>query len=268
MTNDPETIAKLLETMIETQERSKREAHLADLTARISVLEKTTAKKDSLDKLENRLMRWMLGTAFRLSHRHTRRNRIGLQLLQHTIGQLTNPPPPFPLRASPTSFRSANPRHSCEGRNPQRKGGGASCPAFPNHGNHGSPTSPPSRPPTSFLRRQESTGQGQGRPPFPLRAPHVIPSGARNLPPSCNVRGLGGCFPAFLPCHLPAPIIPCEHRSASSRPLTQAKGTTPFPLRAHPCHSERSEESPPSRSVRGLGGCFLRIFSQLDAVAH
>ena len=44
MTNDPETIAKLLETMIETQERSKREAHLADLTARISVLEKTTAK--------------------------------------------------------------------------------------------------------------------------------------------------------------------------------------------------------------------------------
>ena len=55
----------------------------------------------------------------------------------------------------------ANPRHSCAGRNPQGKGGGASCPSFPNHGNHGSPTFP-LRKPTSFLRRQESTGQGLG----------------------------------------------------------------------------------------------------------
>ena len=59
------------------------------------------------------------------------------------------------------------PRHSCAGRNPKEKGkgkgGGASCPSFPNHGNHGSPTHLlPLRKTTSFLRRQESTGQGLG----------------------------------------------------------------------------------------------------------
>ncbi len=36
-----------------------------------------------------------------------------------------------------------------------------------------------------------------------------------------------------------------------------AKGAAPPfpPSHSHPCHSERSEESPPSWNVRGLGGC-------------
>ncbi len=32
-------------------------------------------------------------------------------------------------------------------------------------------------------------------------------------------------------------------------------GSKPPPFAFTPCHSERSEESPPSRSVRGIGGC-------------
>ena len=55
---------------------------------------------------------------------------------------------------------------------------------------------------------------------------YVIPSGARNLPPSRNVRGLGGCLPA---CRHTSPRIPRSHRSARSRPLTQAKGAYTIP---------------------------------------
>ena len=39
-----------------------------------------------------------------------------------------------------------------------------------------------------------------------------------------------------------APVIPTYSPVIPSAPLS---------FRAHPCHSERSEESPPSRSVRG-----------------
>ena len=63
MTNDPETIATAIN---KAQEQIRIADSITDLTTRVSVLEQTAAQKDSLDKLENRLMRWVLGTAFGL----------------------------------------------------------------------------------------------------------------------------------------------------------------------------------------------------------
>ena len=63
-----------------------------------------------------------------------------------------------------------------------------------------------------------------------------------------------------------APCIPCEHRFARSRPLTQAKGRVHSPILPHsrsPCHSERSEESPPFAERKGVKGdapsCVVRV---------
>ena len=130
---------------------------------------------------------------------------------------------------------------------------------------------------SSFRRKSESRAKGTY---ISASRTHVIPSTARNLPPSqsvsglgdaqChseaqrgisppslnlppswNVRGLGGCSAScWLPPHLP--VHP---------PLTSLRSFAP-PYASEggqgdaQCHSERSEESlPPSQSVRGLGGC-------------
>ena len=117
----------------------------------------------------------------------------------------------------------APPRHSCEGRNPQGKGGGASFPSFPNHGNHGSPTLPPSRPPTPSPENRNPKGKGGGAscPSFPNHGNHGSPT----LPPShhprhsCegrNPQGKGGASCPSFPNH-------GNHGSPTSPPFAKPR---------------------------------------------
>lgn len=66
MANEPDNIAAIAKAVSEAQQQTRTADSIADLTARVSVLEQTAAKEDRLDKLENRLMRWILATAFGL----------------------------------------------------------------------------------------------------------------------------------------------------------------------------------------------------------
>ena len=66
MASDPENIAAIVKAVNEAQQQTRTDDSIADLNARVSVLEKTAAREDRIDKLENRLMRWILGTAFGL----------------------------------------------------------------------------------------------------------------------------------------------------------------------------------------------------------
>ena len=126
--------------------------------------------------------------------------------------------------------------------------------------------------------------------PFPSHiSPLRLRKGVRGMVVVC----LPACRPRATPC------IPCEHRFARSRPLTQAKGMVASPLfPSHPlwippewrvlnhdCHDggmiavifpsrplwipayagmtcvrgNGGGRFPPSRSVRGLGGCWLSL---------
>ena len=70
-----------------------------------------------------------------------------------------------------------------------------------------------------------------------FRGTHVIPSAARNLPPSRNVRGLS--------------VIPAQAGIQRGRERDAHPPSRTYVIPRHPCHSERSEESPPFAKRKG-----------------
>ena len=136
----------------------------------------------------------------------------------------------------PPSHSERTIRHSREGGNPEGKGGGSPPPS-----QSGPIPSPSPRGNMRGCQRSETQGLNTtavipSAIPYHSEAyPLSFRSGARNLPPSWNVRGLGGC-------------IASERRSFQSSP------SHVIPLHSHVIPSV-ARNLPPSQSVRGLGGC-------------
>ena len=83
-----------------------------------------------------------------------------------------------------------------------------------------------------------------------FRAPtHVIPSAARNLPPSQSVRGPGGCSNTSFPRRRES-RGEGKRKSWQSFPHHGNHGSKSPPFAFTPCHSEHSEESLTSFSRR------------------
>ena len=114
-------------------------------------------------------------------------------------------------------------------------------------------STPPHTPVDSCLRRNDGGGTLMSF----RSTPHVIPSAARNLPPSHRVRGLGGCSACLKNCN--APPFPVHPPLTSLRsfapPYASEGGVHPITPSRGLCIPSGARNLPPSWNARGLGGC-------------